>query len=107
MKTSTLRILPFALTLLLAACSQNPDLKKAEQLVKEFNCSVTHIASDANIIDQYNFNAMQSDKEKVEFWLSNYKKGMNDFNQPLSEIITRQLEVFTSSCESLGGHLVK
>lgn len=66
----------------------------------------TSVPEDADITVRYNFNAMQDDKDKVNTWLAHYKDGVNEFNSPISEVIQSQLKVYSSSCESLGGHLV-
>lgn len=86
--------------------STNTELMKAESLMGRFSCSITSVAEDADAMDNFNFNAMQNDKDKVNTWLANYKNGQHEFNSPISEVIQSQLEVYTSSCESLGGHLV-
>ncbi|WP_281963607.1 hypothetical protein [Acinetobacter johnsonii] len=87
-------------------CGDDPEIAKAEQLISKFNCSVTSVPEDADITVRYNFNAMQDDKDKVNTWLAHYKNGLNEFNSPISEVIQSQLKVYSSSCESLGGHLV-
>lgn len=97
----------FGLYVILAGgCATDPEIKKAEQLINKFNCSVTSIPDNADITTRYNFNAMQDDKEKANKWLANYKNGVQEFNSPISDTIQSQLKVFKSSCESLGGHLV-
>lgn len=87
-------------------CGDDPETAKAEQLISKFNCSVTSIPEDADVTVRYNFNAMQDDKDKANTWLDHYKNGQREFNVPISQTIQSQLDVYTSSCESLGGHLV-
>lgn len=89
-----------------AGCSGDTEIAKSEALIQQFKCSVTSLPANADFMDSFSFNAMQNDKDKANFWLSNYKKGMNDFNKPISEVIEGQLKLYQSSCESLGGHLV-
>lgn len=87
-------------------CSADPEIAKAEQLIRKFNCSVSSLPENAQITEHYNFNAMQDDKDKANTWLAHYKNGSNEFQSPISSVIQSQLKVFESSCNSLGGHLV-
>ena len=88
-------------------CGDDPEIAKAEQIITQFKCSVTSVPEDADITVRYNFNAMQDDKDKVNVWLAHYKDGVHEFKSPISEVIQSQLNVYSSSCESLGGHLIQ
>ena len=90
---------------LVSGCADT-EIKRSQNILKKFNCSVTSLPPNSSMIDTYNFNSMQNDKEKISAWIENYKKGMKNFNEPLDSITQKQLELFESSCKSLGGHLI-
>lgn len=106
------------------------DLKKAEDLAKHFNCifdknndkdvasyyeDIKNKKEKANLIaihkqlneenKQFYLDSMKNDIDKVKTWIANHKQYQSDFNEPISTTIERQFDIFSNSCESIGGHI--
>lgn len=102
MKTSFL----LSATILLTGCAigTSSEIKSAEKLLNQFNCSkieTTQLTHSA--ITSYHEHSLAVSKEKAQSYIDSYKSGDELFKIPLSEVIQQQFDVYKEACESLGG----
>ena len=80
------------------------EIKKAEKLLSQFECknvdtnSVTHSA-----ITSYHEKSLNSSKQKVTTYISDYKAGQVLFDMPLPDVVQQQYLIYRDACQSLGG----
>lgn len=89
---------------ILSGCA-DPEIKKAEKLISQFNCSVQDYSNSEDINERYNYNALKADEDDVRNLLANYKRGHYFLGVPLSTEIQTRLALYKKSCDSLGGKL--
>ena len=93
-------------TLVLSACSlhSSQDLKRAESLLKNFQChniENTHMVHSA--ITTYHQQALSESREKAQRYIQHYQQGDKLFELPLSEVIEEQYQTYQTACQALGG----
>lgn len=75
-------------------------------LLKKFKCDLENIPNlSKDYKNSFEYISMQNDIDKVNLWVKNYKNGISDFDIPIEDVVAKQLELFESSCEYLGGKL--
>lgn len=82
------------------------EIELSERLIKKFKCELDEDYSNSDdflISSQYI--SMQHDIDKVNIWFDHYKQNMPDFDESISETISKQLHLFENSCLQLGGKL--
>ncbi|WP_372403725.1 hypothetical protein ACDW34_17190 [Acinetobacter piscicola] len=74
-----------------------------ENLLHKFQCDLNGTSVSNDYKNSFEYSSMQNDIDKVNTWVKNYKNGMPDFNIPIEDVVSQQLQLFRSSCEALGG----
>lgn len=74
-----------------------------ENLLHKFQCDLNDTSVSNDYKNSFEYSSMQNDIDKVNTWVKNYKNGMPDFNIPIEDVVSQQLQLFRSSCEALGG----
>lgn len=92
-------------SMLLAGCMSN-DLKKSEQLLRNFNCAKIDTAQmpHSSMTDYYQ-HMLYSSKTKVESYIEQYHQGEGLFDLPLYEVVEQQYNLYKDACQNLGGIL--
>lgn len=92
-------------TLLLAGCMSS-DLKKSEQLLRNFHCAKVDTAQmpHSSMTDYYQ-QMLYSSKSKVESYIKQYHQGEKLFDLPLHEVVEQQYALYKDACQNLGGIL--
>lgn len=92
-------------SILLAGCMSN-DLKKSEQLLRNFNCAKIDTAQmpHSSMTDYYQ-HMLYSSKTKVESYIEQYHQGEELFDLSLYEVIEQQYNLYKDACQNLGGIL--
>lgn len=96
----------FALVTLLAGCSTSSsrDIKKAEKLLSNFQCSNIESSQMAHSpITSYYEQSLSSSRQKAESYVQSYKDGNKLFNIPLSSVVEQQYSLYKEACQNLGG----
>lgn len=80
------------------------EIKTAEKMLSQFECknvdvnAITHSA-----ITSYHEKSLNSSKQKVTTYISDYKAGQILFDMPLQDIVKQQYQLYREACQSLGG----
>lgn len=92
-------------SMLLAGCMSN-DLKKSEQLLRNFNCAKIDTAQmpHSSMTDYYQ-HMLYSSKTKAESYIEQYHQGEKLFDLPLHEVVEQQYNLYKDACQNLGGIL--
>lgn len=91
---------------LLSGCSLgvSNEIKKAESLLSQFECkNVNTNAINHSAITSYHEKSLNSSKQKVTTYISDYKAGQVLFDMPLPDIVQQQYLLYRDACQSLGG----
>ncbi|OTG87557.1 hypothetical protein B9T31_03385 [Acinetobacter sp. ANC 4558] len=93
-------------SLTLSGCifSNSNDIKHAEKILAQFQC--TNIEStqlNHTSITTYHERILYISKQKSQNYIESYKNGDKLFDIPLSEVLTLQYSIYKDACQSLGG----
>lgn len=92
--------------LLLSGCSLgvSQEIQTAEKLLSQFECKNLDVnAVTYSAITSYHERSLNSSKQKVTTYISDYKAGQILFDIPLQDIVKQQYLIYREACQSLGG----
>lgn len=76
--------------------------------MKSFKCNLNKPSVSKDYKNSFEYISMQNDIDKVNLWVKNYKNDASEFDVPIEEVVSQQLRLYKkSSCEALGGELIK
>ncbi|MEB3767658.1 hypothetical protein [Acinetobacter sp. MD2] len=81
------------------------EIKKSEQLLKQFHCENIEQQGSSSPINSYHEQTLNIAKQKSEDYVQSYKNGDQLFKMPLDEVVGQQYQLYKDACQSLGGIL--
>lgn len=94
-------------TLFLTGCllGTSNEVKKSEQIFKQFHCANIESQGGDSPINSYHQQTLNVTKQKSESYIQHYKDGDQLFKIPLDQVISQQYQLYKEACQSLGGIL--
>lgn len=81
------------------------EVKKSEQIFKQFHCDNIEQQGIDSPINNYHQQTLNVTKQKAENYIQHYKDGDRLFKIPLNEVVDQQYQLYKNACQSLGGIL--